>query len=179
MGASFAHTNIDTLVSFYKFNSPLDLFYHVAVKEVDLKELKDFNVLGDKLEPPKPPKPAEVTDVTPHFSKKDSELIIFGESSDRIMYALAQCCNPIPGDDVFGFVSTGKGLIIHRTNCPNAPSMLANYGHKIVKTKWAKNKQISFLTGLKIIGMDDVGVVNKITNVISGDLKSKYFSDVH
>ncbi|MEJ7682033.1 MAG: hypothetical protein WKG06_30110 [Segetibacter sp.] len=103
--------------------------------------------------------------------QKESELIIFGESSDKIMYNLAKCCNPIPGDDVFGFVSTGKGLIIHRTNCPNATSLLANYGHRVVKTKWAKNKEISFLTGLKIVGMDDVGVVNKITNVISGDLK--------
>ncbi|MCY7422565.1 MAG: RelA/SpoT family protein, partial [Chitinophagaceae bacterium] len=104
-------------------------------------------------------------------NKKDSELIIFGESSDKIMYTLAKCCNPIPGDDVFGFVSTGKGLIIHRTNCPNSPRLMANYGHRVVKTKWAKNKEISFLTRLKIIGRDDVGVVNKITNVISGELK--------
>ena len=103
--------------------------------------------------------------------KKDSELIIFGESSDRIKYSLAKCCNPIPGDSVFGFVSTGKGLIIHRTNCPNAAQMMANYAHRVVKTKWAKNKEISFLTGIKIIGMDDVGVINKITNVISGELK--------
>jgi GTP pyrophosphokinase len=72
---------------------------------------------------------------------------------------------------VFGFVSTGKGMIIHRTTCPNAPQLMANYGHRIVKTKWAKNKEISFLTGLRIIGLDDVGVVNKITNVISGDLR--------
>ncbi|MDD2792643.1 MAG: RelA/SpoT family protein, partial [Sediminibacterium sp.] len=106
-----------------------------------------------------------------HFDKKDSELIIFGESSDKIMYTLAKCCHPIPGDDVFGFVSTGKGLIIHRTNCPNATQLLANYGHRVVKTKWAKNKEISFLTGLKIVGLDDVGVINKITNVISGDLR--------
>ena len=105
------------------------------------------------------------------YSRKDSELIIFGESSDKIMYSLAKCCNPIPGDDVFGFVSTGKGLIIHRTTCPNAAQLLANYGHRVVKTKWAKNKEISFLTGLKIIGLDDVGVINKITNVISGDLR--------
>jgi GTP pyrophosphokinase len=62
-------------------------------------------------------------------------------------------------------------LNIHRTNCPNAAKLLANYGHRIVKTKWAKNKEISFLTGLKIIGMDDVGVVNKITTIISGDLR--------
>jgi len=174
IGAAYAQQNIDTLVAFYKFHSQLDFYYQVAVKAIDLKELKDFQVLGDRLEPPKPQKPVHevpVETTTPHYSKKDSELIIFGESSDKIMYTLAKCCNPIPGDDVFGFVSTGKGLIIHRTSCPNAPSLLSNYGHRVVKTKWAKNKEISFLTGLKLVGMDDVGVVNKITNVISGDLK--------
>jgi GTP pyrophosphokinase len=173
IGAAHSQVNIDTLVAFYKFHSQLDFYYQVAVKAIDLKELKEFQILGDRLEPPKPPKPThEVsTETATHYSKKDSELIIFGESSDKIMYTLAKCCNPIPGDDVFGFVSTGKGLIIHRTSCSNAPSLLSNYGHRVVKTKWAKNKAISFLTGLKIIGMDDVGVVNKITNVISGDLR--------
>ena len=87
------------------------------------------------------------------------------------MYTLAKCCNPIPGDDVFGFIRPGKGLIIHRIGCPNAPQMMANHGERIVKTKWAKNKEISFLTGLKIVGMDDVGVINKITNVISGEMR--------
>ncbi len=103
--------------------------------------------------------------------RKDTELIIFGESSDKIVYTLANCCKPIPGDDVFGFVTTGKGLTIHRTNCPNATRLLSNYGHRVVKTKWAKNKEISFLTGVRIIGLDDVGVINKITNLISGELR--------
>ena len=174
MGAAYSHHNIEELVQFYKLTSSLDLHYRIATKFIDLRELKGFNVLGDKLEiiKPKPlvvESPTEIVAKTP--SKKDSELIIFGESSDKIMYTLAKCCHPIPGDDVFGFVSTGKGLIIHRTTCPNATQLLANYGHRVVKTKWAKNKEISFLTGLKIIGLDDVGVINKITNVISGDLK--------
>ena len=176
MGAAYSQYNIEELVQFYKAPSSLDLHYRIATKAIDLKELKEFQVLGDKLEIPKP-KPLivgePVVDHTHHktFNRKDSELIIFGESSDKIMYSLAKCCNPIPGDDVFGFVSTGKGLIIHRTSCPNAAQLLANYGHRVVKTKWAKNKEISFLTGLKIVGLDDVGVINKITNVISGDLR--------
>ena len=173
MGASYSHYNIDEVMSFYKLSSQLDLFYLIATKSLDLKELKDFSVLGDKLEPPKPK--IVITEVSTEYqkqySKKDSELIIFGESSDKIMYSLAKCCNPIPGDAVFGFVSTGKGLIIHRTSCPNAAQLMANYGHRVVKTKWAKNKEISFLTGLKIVGVDDVGVVNKMTNIISGELK--------
>lgn len=172
IGAQFHQHNIDELTLYYKYNSPLDLFYNIAIKTIDLKELKEFTVHGDKIEFPKPVKTIPDTKTDHDFkNKKDSELIIFGESSDKIMYNLGKCCNPIPGDDVFGFVSTGKGLIIHRTNCPNAAQLLANYGHRVVKTKWAKNKEISFLTGIKVVGLDDVGVVNKITNIISGDLK--------
>ena len=176
MGAAMSQSNMEELASFYKVNSSLDLLYDIAVKKIDLKELKEFSTSGDKLVPPKPIKiVAEEKvdiDVTARpYNKKDAELIIFGESSDRIQYTLANCCKPIPGDDVFGFVTTGEGLKIHRTNCPNAARLLANYGHRVVKTKWAKNKEISFLTGLKIIGLDDVGVIHKITNLISGELK--------
>jgi len=173
LGAAFSQHNIDELVSWYKLGSPLDLFYQVSIKNLDLKDLKDFKVHGDKLEPPKPLKQLHdlKPEIVPTISKKETELIIFGESSDKIVYNLANCCKPIPGDDVFGFVTTGKGLTIHRTNCPNAAKLLANYGHRVVKTKWAKNKEISFLTGLRIIGLDDVGVVNKITNLISGEMK--------
>jgi GTP pyrophosphokinase len=86
IGASFHQANIDTLVTYYKYNSPLDFFYQVAIKANDLKDLKEFQILGDKLEPPKPAKPVEVPVETPHvYSKKESELIIFGESSDKIM----------------------------------------------------------------------------------------------
>ncbi|MBS1745175.1 MAG: bifunctional (p)ppGpp synthetase/guanosine-3',5'-bis(diphosphate) 3'-pyrophosphohydrolase [Bacteroidetes bacterium] len=166
--------NIDELVSHFKVASQLDLFYSIAVKQIDLKELKEYHVTNEKLL-----KPVKViTEIkidqeqkAPVTPKKDSELIIFGERSDKIKYSLAKCCSPIPGDDVFGFVSTGKGLIIHRTNCPNAAQLMANYAPRIVKTKWAKNKEISFLTGVKIIGIDDVGVINKITNIISGELR--------
>ncbi|MFN0080927.1 MAG: RelA/SpoT family protein [Ferruginibacter sp.] len=175
IGAANSVVNMEELCQFYKINSTLDLQYDVATKKIDLKELKEFTVHGDKLVAPKPVKIIEDKPAyNPDFkapNKKDAELIIFGESSDKIMYTLANCCKPIPGDDVFGFVTTGEGLKIHRTNCPNATRLMANYGHRVVKTKWAKNKEISFLTGLKIIGLDDVGVIHKITNLISGELK--------
>lgn len=172
MGAAMSQHNIDELVNYYKLSAPLDLYYALAVKSMDLKELKEFKVIGDRLEAPRPVKVLEPKpEYHPSLPKKDTELIIFGESSDKIVYNLANCCKPIPGDDVFGFVTTGKGLTIHRTNCPNAAKLMANYGHRIVKTKWAKNKEISFLTGLRIIGMDDVGIVNKITSIISGELR--------
>jgi len=176
IGGMITQHNLDELASFYKVNSSLDLLYDIAIKKIDLKELKDFTASGDRLFFPKPVKVEteqkhELEHASKTYDKKDTELIIFGESSDKIMYTLANCCKPIPGDDVFGFVTTGEGLKIHRTNCPNAARLMANYGHRVVKTKWARNKEISFLTGLKIVGLDDVGVIHKITNLISGEMK--------
>lgn len=175
IGGTITQHNLDELASFYKVHSSLDLLYDIAIKKIDLKEIKEFTASGDRLFFPKPakPEPEVKPEIDPikTFDKKETELIIFGESSDKIMYTLANCCKPIPGDDVFGFVTTGEGLKIHRTNCPNAARLMANYGHRVVKTKWAKNKEISFLTGLKIVGLDDVGVIHKITNLISGEMK--------
>ena len=174
LNAAFIQTNIEELANFYKYPSSLDLLYDIAIKKNELKELKEFTIHGDKLIAPKPIKILEEKfdeNELKLLPKKDTELIIFGERSDKIMYTLANCCKPIPGDDVFGFISTGEGLKIHRTSCPNATRLLANYGHRVVKTKWAKNKEISFLTGLKILGLDDVGVIHKITNLLSGELK--------
>lgn len=174
IGGMVTQHNLEELAGYYKLNSSLDLLYEIATKKIDLKELKDFTASGDRLFLPKPkveePKP-EGENALKTYDKKDTELVIFGESSDKIKYTLANCCKPIPGDDVFGFVTTGEGLKIHRTNCPNAARLMANYGHRIVKTKWAKNKEISFLTGLRIVGLDDVGVIHKITNLISGEMK--------
>lgn len=169
--------NILELCSHFKKQSSLDLFYGVAVGSIDLKELKEFTIHGDKLQ--QPVKEVKIDtknlissdELLKQKPAKGAELIIFGESSDKILYKLAQCCQPIPGDDVFGFVTSGEGLKIHRTDCPNAPQLLANYGHRVVKTKWAKNKEISFLSGVRILGLDDVGVIQKITNVISAELK--------
>lgn len=169
--------NIMELCSHFKKPSSLDLFYAVAVGSIDLKELKEFTIHGDKLQ--QPAKEVKIDtknlissdELLKQKPAKGAELIIFGESSDKILYKLAQCCQPIPGDDVFGFITSGEGLKIHRTDCPNAPQLLANYGHRVVKTKWAKNKEISFLSGVRILGLDDVGVIQKITNVISAELK--------
>ncbi len=176
LGAAMSQHNLNELCSYFKKPSPLDVYYAIAVGSIDLKELKEFTLIGDKLTAPaKETKPESDIKLVgeAHVKKptKPTELIIFGESSDKILYKLAQCCQPIPGDDVFGFVTAGEGLKIHRTDCPNAAQLLANYGHRIVKTKWAKNKEISFLSGVVITGLDDVGVIQKITNVISGELK--------
>jgi GTP pyrophosphokinase len=167
--------NINEITNFFKFPSPLDMYYAVAVSSIDLKILKTFTINGDKFY-----QPAKETITHPEHKEqeggkpslqKGAELVIFGESSDKILYKLATCCQPIPGDDVFGFVTSGEGLKVHRYDCPNAQSLLANYAHRIVKIKWAKNKEISFLTGIRIIGLDDVGIVQGITHVITTEMR--------
>lgn len=177
MKTSLSQYNLNELCVYFKKPSQLDLFYAIAVGSIDLKDLKEFTVQGDKLQQPVREVKLETKsliseeDINKQKPAKGAELIIFGESSDKILYKLAQCCQPIPGDDVFGFITSGEGLKVHRTDCPNAAQLLANYGHRVVKTKWAKNKEISFLSGVRILGHDDVGVIQKITNVISGELK--------
>ncbi len=176
MGVSPSQYNLNEITTYFKKQSPLDVFYGIAVGSIDIKELRGFTVHGDKLEQPVKEAKLDSRDLISEKEErkqqhaKDTELIIFGESSDKILYKLAQCCQPIPGDDVFGFITSGDGLKIHRTDCPNAQQLLANHGHRVVKTKWAKNKEISFLTGVRIIGLDDVGVIQMITNVISKEL---------
>jgi guanosine-3',5'-bis(diphosphate) 3'-pyrophosphohydrolase len=177
MDAKMSQHNLNELCAYFKKPSHLDLFYAVAVGSIDLRELKDFTIANHKLQQPATEVKLDTKHLVSHeeLSKskthKNAELVIFGESSDKILYKLAQCCQPIPGDDVFGFITSGEGLKIHRTDCPNAAQLLAHYGHRVVRTKWAKNKEISFLSGVRITGLDDVGVIQKITNVISEDLK--------
>ena len=90
---------------------------------------------------------------------------------DVIDYKLAKCCNPIPGDNVFGFVTVAEGIKVHRTTCPNAPELLANHGHRVVKAKWASQHESAFLVSMKILGTDRVGLINDITSIISDELK--------
>ena len=123
LGAVMTQNNIEEIAGFYKINSSLDLLYEIAVKKIDLKELKDFTVQGDRIFPPRPQKQVEEKPEHPEpvqriqgKKEKDAELVIFGESCDKILYTLANCCKPIPGDDVFGFNTTGEAIKIHRTN---------------------------------------------------------------
>ncbi|MGI9190848.1 MAG: RelA/SpoT family protein [Chitinophagaceae bacterium] len=176
MGIAYNLSNLNELCRHYKFSSSTDLEYAIAMTRVDLSELRKLRVQGSKILPPIEEKKEEVIDKAANAWDKDMpakgyELVLFGERSDQVQYKLASCCQPIPGDDVFGFVTSGEGLKIHRTNCPNAAMLLANYAHRVVKAKWAKNKEISFLSGVRITGLDDVGVIHKITNVVSGELQ--------
>jgi GTP diphosphokinase / guanosine-3',5'-bis(diphosphate) 3'-diphosphatase len=99
------------------------------------------------------------------------DILLIGEDMDVVDYKLAKCCTPIPGDDVFGFVTVNEGIKIHRTNCPNAPELLSHHGNRVVKAKWTSQHEVAFLTGLKIRGTDRVGLINDVSKIISDELK--------
>ena len=99
------------------------------------------------------------------------DILLIGEDMDVVDYRLAKCCTPIPGDEVFGFVTVSEGIKIHRTNCTNAPELLSHHGNRVVKAKWTSQHEVAFLTGLKIRGTDRVGLINDVTKIISEELK--------
>lgn len=158
---------------YFDLNNVTDLHYQVAIGKIDLKELREFQI-AEKKQPENNPKNNDVdgfNQLSKLIKSKDSDMLMIGEEVDKINYKLSPCCNPIPGDDVFGFITATEGIKIHRTNCPNAIKLMSNFGYRIVKAKWTEQKEIAFLTGIKITGIDDVGVVSNITRVISSDLK--------
>jgi len=164
--------NLNKLTLFFKLPSTQDLFYNVAKGKIDLKDLKEYAALEKAPDVVNPSQfDSHVGGLLKKLNKKDQETLLIGDDLQKIDYTLSPCCNPIPGDDVFGFVTINEGIKIHRNNCPNAATLMANYAYRIVKAKWTSQHELAFLTGLSILGIDDVGLVNRITKVISEDFK--------
>lgn len=164
---------------YYKLGNSQDLYYKVAKGAVDFKEIKDFLETSDKthwydyfkrLGPGKKKDEVPTTTTTVSDLKGKKDELLIGDDQEKLDYTLAKCCNPIPGDDVFGFITINEGIKIHRVNCPNAIQLMSNYAYRIVKAKWTSQETISFLAGIKVTGIDDMGIVNNITKVISNEL---------
>jgi GTP pyrophosphokinase len=162
--------NMNDILLYYKMPSSLEFYYRIAMEAVDLKQLREaLNYKDQRIRSQQRSEPT-LEELVKNV-RGSSDMLVIGESLDKIDYKLSPCCNPIPGDDVFGFITIGDGIKIHRVNCPNAMQLMSNYAYRIVKAKWTGQKEISFLAGIRITGMDDVGVVNNITKVISSELK--------
>ncbi len=165
--------NLNKIYYYFKLPSTQDLFIAVAQGKIELKHLKEYLSSEKEIEN-RTSEQIEEDQIESLLSKvkgPESDVLLIGEDLQKIDYRLANCCNPIPGDDVFGFVTVSEGIKIHRTNCPNAAQLMANYGYRIVKAKWNRQKELTFLTGLHIVGIDDVGLINNLTKVISNDFK--------
>jgi guanosine-3',5'-bis(diphosphate) 3'-pyrophosphohydrolase len=167
----FTVKNINDFQVFLRLPSPQELFYRVAMGIISVKHLKTWIKEKDKPAKPSKAEPTLEQVINQVRGKKAGEdALVIGDNLTKIEYKLSPCCNPIPGDDVFGFVTIGEGIKIHRVNCPNAVQMMSNYAYRIVKARWTGQEQISFLAGIKVSGIDEVGLVNNVTKIISNEL---------
>ncbi|MDA0316184.1 MAG: RelA/SpoT family protein [Bacteroidetes bacterium] len=168
--------SINELVNFFKLQTSLDLFYRVGIGSIDNSMLKKFaasrsNVLvsfiKNKIQRKKTTT-TETIDDDEITSKYD--MLVFGKEEEKLNYKVASCCNPIPGDKVFGFLSIKEGIKVHKKNCPNAVSLQSNYAYRIVLAKWIDSSQQVFRAVIKLTGIDEKGLVNDITKLISANM---------
>ena len=162
--------------AYFNVPSQFELHFRVGKGLITVNDLKKFKEFKPS-SPLKAKSHAEVQDVKTieqELSKakgRHEDTLLIGEDMDVVEYKLAKCCTPIPGDEVFGFVTVNEGIKIHRTTCPNATELLANHGNRVIKAKWTSQHEVAFLTGLKVIGTDRVGLINDVSKVISEELK--------
>ena len=173
-GVLFIESNILSLYRKLKYDSAQEMYFLISNGTLELDsitgyELKQGKILWEKAPQPDPSKKTDVSEKYIPNAKEDTLLI--GESMQKLDYTLSKCCNPIAGDDVFGFITVIGGIRVHRRNCPNATNMLSKYAYRMMKARWTSKAQTQFKVKLQITGIDDVGLVNQLTEVISADMQ--------
>ncbi len=167
--------NIKELQRFFRQPSPQELYYQCEIGRLNLNRLKELEVSkgiikGFASAEKKIEEPEKSTISSTDLNNYKEDMLVLGEEMEKFDYKFSPCCNPIPGDEVFGFLTINDGIKIHKTNCPNAVQLMSNYAYRIVKARWNSQQKIAFLTGIKVTGIDDVGLVNSITKLISEEL---------
>lgn len=167
---------VNELVNYFRLKTSLDLFYRVGIGSIENQQLKDYaaqksntlmNFFKSKI------KRVHTTadpDINKPIISSNYDMLVFGADQDRLDYKLATCCNPIPGDEVFGFVTINEGIKVHKKDCPNAISLQSNYAYRIILARWIDSTQQEFKAILRITGMDSMGLTNELTKVISNNM---------
>ncbi len=165
---------VNSLVNYFKATTSQDVFYRVGTGQIDSKDLRAFsedsqggiyNIFKRFRR-----KSGPNTITTKDTPKNKLDLLVFGQEEEKLDYTLANCCNPIAGDDVFGFISVNQGIKVHKQDCPNAISLRANYAYRILSAKWVDSSDRPFTTKVQLKGLDRVGIVTDITNLITRKL---------
>ncbi|MBT8236402.1 MAG: RelA/SpoT family protein [Bacteroidia bacterium] len=165
---------INKMVNFFKLQTSLDLFYRVGIGTIDNQQIKEFassynnafiSFFKNRIRKKSAPEDIDKEEITSKF-----DVIVFGKDEEKLDYKFSKCCNPIPGDSVFGFVSVKEGIKVHKNNCPNAISMQSNYAYRIMPAKWIDSSQEEYRADIQIIGIDNLGLVSEITQLISTNL---------
>jgi GTP pyrophosphokinase len=167
---------VNELVNYFRLKTSLDLYYRVGIGSIENQQLKDFaaqksntlmNFFKSKI---KRTNTTADPDINKQFISSNFDMLVFGADQDRLDYKLSTCCNPIPGDEVFGFVTINEGIKVHKKDCPNAISLQSNYAYRIILARWIDSTQQEFKAILNITGMDTLGLTNELTKVISNNM---------
>ena len=170
---NISEKSIRQLVIFFKVNSSLDLFYRVGLGTIDNRKLKEFattynntflNFFKKRLRTSSPKKMKESDEFVSQYDK-----LVFGKEREELPYKLSPCCNPIAGDKVFGFVTINEGIKVHQHNCSNAVALQSNFAYRIVPAWWIDSTEQEFTAELELSGIDQKGLVNQVTRVISNN----------
>ncbi len=176
---SFDDKNVNKLLEFFGYKKSTDMYYDIASGKINLADFKEFLFGGvEKKREEEDLKKRRETEKelriepTPEIEAKKDDFLIIENEIERVEYTLAKCCNPIFGDDIFGFITISEGIKIHRKDCPNAKQLMSKYNHRVMQTRWTEKKEGSYYeTVIKIYGIDELGIVNNISSVISKDLR--------
>jgi len=170
----FEDQNVNQVIKHYKLKTSADLYFQVATEKINVLDIKEL--LANKEKPAEVRQPDRIDEeVVEKFTSaglKQEDYLVIDNKISKVVYRLAKCCNPIYGDEIFGFVTVSEGISIHRLNCPNAAQLISKYGYRIVKAQWAETGQQIYLpASIRITGVDEIGILNRISEVISNDLK--------
>jgi len=166
--------SINDLVTHFKLKTSLDLFYRIGIGSIDNKMLKEFansrsnafvSYLKNKIRKPSTHPDIDKDEITAKY-----DMLVFGKEEEKLDYKLSNCCNPIPGDSVFGFLTINEGIKVHKKNCPNALSLQSNYAYRIMSAKWIDSTQQEYTAVINLTGIDNLGLVNEITKLISNSM---------
>lgn len=165
---------INKMVVFFKLKTSLDLFYRVGIGSIDNQMIRDFassynnafiSFFKNKIRRTPVPEDINKDEITSKY-----DMLVFGKEEEKLDYKLSPCCNPIPGDEVFGFVSINEGIKVHKKNCPNAIALQSNYAYRIISAKWIDSSQEEFRAEIELAGIDNLGLVSEITEIISDNM---------
>ncbi len=168
---SFNEKMINELVIYFNLKTSLDLFYRVGIGKIDNKKLKEFTAsrsnafvsyIKSKIRKPTISEDLDKEEITVKYDQ-----LVFGKEEEILDYKLANCCNPIPGDNVFGFITVSEGIKVHKKDCPNAIQFQSNYAYRIIQAKWIDSSQQDFKAVIKLTGIDNLGLVSEVTSEIS------------
>ena len=161
--------NISFLERYFNLLSSSELYFRIAKGKIDLAILREQEIVDGNIKLTRKDNLKKPNLVENNFEGIDTkhDTILIGDDFKGFEYHLAKCCNPIPGDIVFGFITMNDGIKIHRGNCPNAGDLLSKLAFRCIKAKWKQDKLVERIAAIKIIGIDQIGLVNKLTDIIS------------